>query len=97
MLAKILNFVKTSHFLLRQWERSIGDKILLKVVPFIQKMKRNKKMTVIITPLFLAEIGITYNQCIILILKKNLLITCYTKDLSECLFGNTKFINPQFI
>lgn len=87
--------VKTAHFRYRQWDRGVDETIISLVKPFIQRYKNKDKMELIITPPFLNRMGFKVTRCLILIIKRKICITCYWKEFSECLFGKTKFSNPQ--
>lgn len=88
-------FIKTYHFLYRQWYRGVNEKILTKIVQAIQEVRKGVgKAEVIVTPSFLNQIGFKSKRCLVLILKGKVLITCYWKEFSELFFGKTKFQNP---
>lgn len=88
---QILDFFKTEHFLLRQWENGIEDMQLRKAIPHLSS-KENKKTVVIVMPSFFQE---EYNNkkgksCLILITYQNILKTTYYCDHPNYLFKKEK-------
>jgi len=81
MKNKILEFKKTNHFLLSQWDRSIEDQILYKILPFVECTECDKDV-VLVLPSFLKKRAIEKDEesCLVLIIKGSLIITgfwCY--------------------
>jgi hypothetical protein len=78
MREQILEFTKTDHFLLSQWDRAIEDHLLYKVLPLV-KCNRNQKDIIVVNPSFLKTRGVAKNNraSLILIIKEKLLITGY--------------------
>lgn len=98
MNTQILNFKKTDHFLLKQWERKIDDKTLYRILPFVECCKCEKDI-VIVSPSFLKTIGIINNnrQCLILVIKAKLLLTAYWCDHPNYLFTKEKDAHFQLL
>lgn len=78
MTVNILNYRKSNHFLLKQWDRCIEDTFLYKVLPYIDQLKSGKNI-IIAKPIFLNRKGIVMDSMIslVVVIKENLLITCY--------------------
>lgn len=78
MSNRILEFIKTHHFLYSQWNRKIDNQMLYKILLYVDCSK-DRKDIVIVLPSFLCKKGLTQGDknCLILIIKKNLLITAY--------------------
>lgn len=51
---KILNFVKTYHFIHKQWERKCDDALLRRILPHVPDNYTDKH-TIIMTPSFLQK------------------------------------------
>lgn len=92
------SFIITDHALYRQWDRGIDRRILSKVYPFVTD-SRNKKQVVFVMPSFFKSQGVPdiINQCLILIVRGKYLVTCYWRNLSECLFGQKYYVSPQIL
>lgn len=76
---KIGAFFKTEHFLKRQWERKIPDKIL--TVALQEVMPIDDKLYVIISRDFLPSIA-KKGQELFVIIKNRALITCFFESIS---------------
>lgn len=98
MRNKILEFTKTNHFLLSQWDRSIDDQTLYKILPFVECTECEKDV-VIVLPSFLKRKKIEKDNttCLILIIKKRLLITSYWCNQPNYLFDKEKNAHFQMI
>jgi len=95
MNKQILEFRKTDHFLYKQWDRRIDDKMLYGILPFVECTKCEKDV-VFVLPSFLKRKGLSNDdvQCLILITRGNLLLTGYWCDHPNYLFK--KEINSHF-
>lgn len=98
MTCQILEFRKTDHFLLSQWNRSIDDKLLYKVLPFVECTHCEKDI-VLVLPSFLDKKGIAKDgeTCLILIIKSNLILTGYWCDNPNYLFKKEKNVHFQVL
>lgn len=96
MTTKILAFRKTDHFLLSQWDRSIHDEILYKVLPYIE-CTSCKKDVIIVKPSFLKRKGIKVknNNSLIIITSHNVLLTCYWCNHPDYLLSKEMFSHFQ--
>lgn len=91
MTKQLLEYHKTDHFMLSQWDRGIGDELLYKVLPFISEAKENKKIAIFI-PSFLGTKGIDVpkKDCLVIVLKQKLLKTAFWCDHPNYLFLKEK-------
>ena len=91
MKNRLLDFKKTNHFLLSQWDRSIDDPLLYNVLPFVECTNCEKDI-VFVMPSFLNKKGIGKDdkQCLILIIKRKLLVTGYWCDHPNYLFNKNE-------
>lgn len=98
MNKQILEFRKTDHFLFQQWNRSLDDQMLYKILPFVECTKCEKDV-VIVLPSFLKKKGLYKNEetCLILIVKKNLILTGYWCDQPAYLFIKEKESHFQLL
>lgn len=96
MTTQILNFKKTNHFLYSQWDRSIHDEILYKVLPYVA-CTTCKKDVVIVCPSFLKRKGIKSKnrESLIIITSNNTLTTCYWCDHPDYLYSKEPFAHFQ--
>lgn len=87
MNKQILEFRKTDHFLFSQWDRSIDDQMLYKILPYVECTKCDKDV-VLVLPLFLKKKGLAKDEetCLVLIVKRNLILTGYWCDHPNYLF-----------
>jgi hypothetical protein len=77
MKNRILEFRKTDHFLYRQWDRGIEDKILYKILPYVECTYYEKDV-ILIQPSFLKRKGLKDEQnSLVIIIKGNFLISAY--------------------
>lgn len=78
MKIRLLNFRKTDHFYFRQWDRNIDDQMLCKILPYVECSECVKDV-IIAHPTFLRRRGINAksNECLVVIISHNVLITCY--------------------
>ncbi len=86
MLYKIRAFRKTSHFLYRQWDRSIDDTLLLELLNHLPKpYLANQKYNLVFSKTFCLALrkkgfhvpALGKNECLILSIKNFTLITVY--------------------
>lgn len=98
MNTKILEFRKTEHFLFCQWDRKIDDQMLYKILPYV-KCTQCEKDVVLVLPSFLKKknLGKDDNTCLILIMKRNLIITGYWCDHPNYLFNKEKGAHFQIL
>lgn len=99
MIERILDFRKTQHFLYNQWKRSIDDRMLYKILPYVECTKCEKDV-VIVLPSFLRNKGLTKDEktCLVLIVKRNLLlITGYWCTYPNYLFKKEKNSHLQIL
>ena len=91
MSNRILEFIKTNHFLYSQWDRSIDDAMLYKKLPQVECNKCFKDV-VVVMPSFLTKKGILKNEreCLIIIFKNKLLLTAYWCDHPNYIFKKEK-------
>ncbi|TVR83257.1 MAG: hypothetical protein EA412_01015 [Chitinophagaceae bacterium] len=87
---KILEFIKSNHFMLRQWDRKIEDKILYKILPHAKSTNYEKEV-VIVKPNFLKKLNlIKDNHSLVLIKKKRLLLTIFWCKNYSCYLNKDK-------
>ncbi len=98
MNKQILEFRKTDHFLYKQWDRKIDDKMLYDILPFVECTKCEKDV-VFVLPSFLKRKGISSDdvKCLILITKGNVLLTGYWCDHPNYLFKKEKDSHFQLL
>ncbi len=98
MNRQILEFKKTDHFIYHQWNRSIDDLMLYKILPFVKYTKCDKDL-VLVMPSFLSKKRISKDdkQCIILVIKGNLLVTGYWCDHPNYLFNKKDKVHFQIL
>lgn len=98
MTKQILEFKKTDHFLLSQWDRSIDDKLLYKILPFV-KCTSCEKDIILVMPSFLKKKGLAKDEetCLVLIVKRNLILTGYWCDHPCYLFDKEKSAHFQML
>jgi hypothetical protein len=98
MNRNLLEFKKTDHFLFHQWNRSIEDQMLYKILPFVECTKCEKDV-VFVMPSFLSKKGMSKDdkQCLILVIKGNLLVTGYWCDHPNYLFNKKDKVHFQIL
>jgi len=98
MNTQILEYRKTDHFLLSQWDRKIDDDMLYKILPFIECVECEKDI-ILIMPSFLIKKRMQkdHKQCLILIIKEKRLITSFWCDHPNYLFKNEKNTHFQIL
>lgn len=98
METQILEFRKTDHFLFSQWDRSINDHMLYKILPLVVCTKCEKNV-VLALPSFLKRKGLAKDDqsCLVLIIKRNLILTAYWCDHPNYLFKKEKGAHFQMI
>lgn len=94
----LLEFKKTNHFLFSQWNRSIDDQMLYKVLPFVE-CSNCEKNVVFVMPSFLEKKGIGKDdkQCLILVIRKKILLTAYWCDHPNYLFNKKDIVHFQIL
>lgn len=96
MNKQILNYRKTNHFLYSQWDRSIHDEILYKVLPYVE-CTTCKKDVIIVSHSFLKRKGIILRkrESLIIITSNKTLTTCYWCDHPDYLYSKEPFSHFQ--
>ena len=74
MEIKINYFFKTEHFMHRQWERGLSDKILENILPQVNRC--NHKLIIIVSRVYLKQISNKKSLDLFIILNGKSLITC---------------------
>lgn len=84
--------------MLSQWNRSIDDQLLYKVLPYVECTKCEKDV-VFVMPSFLKKkcMGKDDVKCLILIIKGKLLITAYWCDRPNYLFNKNEKAHFQIL
>lgn len=81
----VAGYIKTEHFMLRQWERKIEDKLLNAA---LNKLKDKKQQfLLVISRKIVKELSGTNSEVFVLV-KGRVLVTCFYGDLKE--FMNRK-------
>ena len=95
---RLLEFKKTNHFMFSQWDRSIDDPLLYKVLPYVE-CNSCEKDVVFVMPSFLHKKGIGKDdkQCLILVIKRKLLVTGYWCDHPNYLFNKKDKVHFQIL
>lgn len=98
MNKQILEFRKTDHFLFSQWDRKIDDQMLYKILPFVECTECEKDV-VFVLPSFLYIKGLRKDNktCLILIIKKNRILTGYWCNHPNYLFKKEKNVHFQIL
>lgn len=98
METQILEFRKTNHFMFSQWDRSIDDKMLYAILPFV-KCNKCEKDVVFVMPSFLNRRGISTDEknSLILIIKYKLLLTAYWCDHPDYLYSKEAYAHFQIL
>ncbi|WP_298393699.1 hypothetical protein [Flavobacterium sp.] len=98
MTTKILDFKKSDHFLHSQWDRTINDELLLKILPYVGCTFCEKDV-VLVMPSFLKKNRVLKSDkmCLIIIIKQKLLVTAYWCDHPNYLFNNQDKVHYQLI
>jgi hypothetical protein len=81
MRKDIIGFRKTYHFLKRQWERSIDDDFLKKVLFHVDK-KVCQNILIELLPSFLKNNGFKkhLNKSLVIVIRRGVLITCFCSE-----------------
>lgn len=97
-MSKILEFYKSSHFMIQGWRRGIDNEILYKVLPHVTVSDEDKKL-VIVTPEFLSRKDLESKEkdCLVIVLKHKLLKTAYWCDRPNYLFKKEKKADFQIL
>ena len=75
------NFKKTDHFIYRQWDRNVPDKLLMKI---LNKIDVNKKKTmIIVSRKIIMKIDLKVKKELFIKLDKSTLITCFYSDIQS--------------
>lgn len=98
MTTKILDYKKSDHFLHSQWDRTIDDQLLHKILPFIDYTFCEKDV-VFAMPSFLKKNKVVKSDklCLIIIIKQKLLVTAYWCDNPNYLFKNKENTHYQIL
>jgi hypothetical protein len=98
MTTKILDFKKSDHFLHSQWDRTIDDQLLLKILPFLDCTFFEKDV-VFVMPSFLKKKRVIKSDklCLIIIIKQKLLVTAYWCDHPNYLFNKKEVVHYQIL
>lgn len=98
MRNRILEFIKTNHFLHSQWDRSIDDAMLYKILPQVECNECFKDV-VVVMPSFLVKKNILKSEhdCLIIIFKNKLLLTAYWCDHPNYIFKKEKKAHFQVL
>lgn len=94
----ILNFRKTEHFLKRQWERSIEDRLLNYALKWLQNTGLEKEILVVHPKVF-TRIHCNYktSEYLVVVVKNRILITCYWCNQFGYIIRNTKGVSYQIL
>lgn len=98
MTKQLLEYHKSHHFMFSQWDRSIDDQLLYKVLPLIECTKCEKDV-VFVLPSFLKRKGVGKDekQCLILVVIGKLLVTAYWCDHPNYLFNKKETVHFQIL
>lgn len=80
MDSKILEYHKTEHFMLRQWERKINDQILYRVLPIASSLPQEDLVLVAESKRYDKELGektVTSGKYIAVVIFQKCLVTCF--------------------
>ena len=81
MTIQILNFKKTEHFMLRQWQRGIDDRTLRLA---LMDVNPQKSQLIVIDKFFFIRYGLKwFGECIIIKIVKNKLVTIFNRKKSN--------------
>lgn len=78
---RIVGFCKSDHFILRQWDRCINDRLLAQILKNVEPNKDNTLL--IISRKVLKKINIKVNKELFVKVDKKTLITCFYCDFQE--------------
>ncbi len=96
MTSEILSFTNTDHFLYRQWDRKIDDLLLGKILPYVSYRKNQKEVTIAFSSFLKSNrIKSKNNNCLILITRGDVILTCYWCNDPEYLYNRDKNTNFQ--
>jgi hypothetical protein len=91
MTTQILNFKKTEHFMLRQWERGIDDRTIRLA---LQHVTPNYSQLIVLNMPFFIRYGLKFDGRSVLIkVDKNRLVTIFSREH----FTLKKYLNKQNI
>lgn len=88
MKNKIKGFIKSEHFLLRQWQRKVDDELLSLV---LNKRKFNKDICVLVISKKIVKKISKVNHELFILIRGNILVTCFYGEMRD--FFNTKYDN----
>lgn len=95
MITQILNFKKTEHFMLRQWERGIDDRIIRLALKYVIP---NKSQLIVLGKMFFEKHGLSWNgKFLIIKIIENKLVTIFKRKQSILNEYITNQKNKQFI
>jgi len=92
------NFYKTDHFIYRQWDRAVEDKVIDAIICKVKPIKA--KTTIIVSPKFLKSLNrkIFKKSHLIIVAKgKSLLTLFFVNDLYAYLKSQKDNINPRIV
>ena len=94
---QILQFKKSDHFLYSQWDRGLDDKMLYRLLPYVNDDTSNKRVA-IFTPSFLKKLKVFKDDvsCLVMVVKNKLLVTAYWCDHPNYLFVNQEEKETRF-
>jgi hypothetical protein len=96
MTTQLLGYRKTDHFLYRQWDRSIHDQILYKILPYAECIDCRKDI-IIAAPSFLKRKGVVLakKQSLVIVISRKRLMTSYWTDHPDYLYSKEPFAHIQ--
>lgn len=93
MSCKLDKFHKTDHFIYRQWDRGISDKLLSTI---LNSISTNRKGTlVIVSRNILKKSGVKIKKELFIKIDENTLITCFYSDFQD--YINSKRVQDFLI
>lgn len=98
MKNKIFEYRKSSHFLFNQWSRKLDDSDLIRLLPFVDS-KNQEKTIALLFPSFLSRKGfsVAEKECLVLVIKNQILITLYWTDHPDYLFKKERSTHFQLL
>ncbi len=81
MSNNIVGFCKSDHFILRQWDRCINDKLLVKILKNVEP--NNCNTLLIVSRKVLKQMNNKRNKELFIKIDKKTLITCFYCDFQE--------------
>jgi len=96
MERKILNFSKTNHALLRQWERKIDDRILFLSLRYIDIVPETKTIFIVKQSKIIEWVqkklydNFSINKDLHIVIDKATIVSCYYTDNSDKVISYSK-------